>query len=564
MTPGRAMRGTEFVVALLVLTLACVATTADAEEGLALVPLPQSIEWRGGAFALNDTTTIAADPNLEPAAHALRQALGPATGFALADGAAATATIRFTLEASLAAEGYRLEASPAQVEIRASTAAGAFYAVQTLRQLLPVEAFSETPVRDVDWRIPAALIEDAPRFGWRGMHLDVGRHFMPVEFVLDFIDALAMHKMNRFHWHLTEDQGWRIEIRRYPKLAEVGAWRAESEGMFLSGEMDGTPHGGFYTQDEIRRVVAYAAERFVTIVPEIEMPGHAQAAIAAYPELGNTGETLPVRARWGVNEHVLNVEESTIVFLQNTLDEVIELFPGPWIHIGGDEAPTDEWEESERAQLRMRALGLEEERELQGYLISRMHAFLRERGRQLVGWDEILDTGTLPEDTVVMSWRGSGPGSRAALEGHPVVMAPIQPTYFDYTQSSRGDEPPAIPVVNRLEDVYAFEPVPADLPPAAARRILGAQGQLWTELMPVPDHVAYMAFPRAIALAEVLWLDPGQRDYDDFRARLEPHLTRFDLLGLPYRPPGDDALTLGDRVIRFAIDSVGWVMTLLP
>jgi len=550
------------VLAFLVVTLACSGMSARADENLALVPLPQSIARQGGAFALDDTTTIAADPTLEPAARALREAVGPATGFDLTgDDDAPTGTIRFTFDPTVEDEGYRLDVSPAQLEIRASTAAGAFYAVQTFRQLLPVEIFSETRVRDFAWRVPAVSIADAPRFGWRGMHLDVGRHFMPVDFVLDFIDALAMHKMNRFHWHLTEDQGWRIEIRRYPKLTEVGAWRAESEGMFLSGEMDGTPHGGFYTQDEIRRVVAYAAERFVTIVPEIEMPGHAQAAIAAYPELGNTGEALPVRTRWGINEHVFNVDESTILFLQNVLEEVIELFPGPWIHIGGDEAPTDEWQESERAQARMHELEIEEERELQGYLIGRMHAFLRERGRQLVGWDEILNIGALPEDAVVMSWRGSGPGSRAAIDGHTVVMAPIQPTYFDYVQSSRGEEPPAIPVVNRLEDVYAFEPIPADLPPAAARRILGAQGQLWTELMRDADHVSYMAFPRAIALSETLWLDSDRKDYDAFLTRLDPHLARLDRLGLRYRSPGNDEPTIGDRVTQSAIDVLGWIMT---
>ena len=509
---------------------------------------------------MTEDTRLESAPLLESAAASLRSALSPATGFALPRaGDAETASIELIHSPGLDAEAYRLEVTQARVTIAAATPAGAFYGVQTLRQLLPTAVYSADFVDGVDWKIPAVVIADSPRFAWRGMHLDVGRHFMPVEFVLRFIDALAMHKMNRFHWHLTEDQGWRIEIRKYPRLTEVGAWRAESERMFLSSEMDGTPHGGFYTQEEIRRIVAYAAERHVTIVPEIEMPGHAQAAIAAYPELGNTGVALPVRTRWGVNEHILNTDESTILFLQEVLAEVVELFPGPYVHLGGDEVPKDEWEASARVQAQIAELGLEDERALQAWFFGRMEEFLSGHGRRMVGWDEILQGGTRAKQTVVMSWRGVEPGIRAARAGYDVVMAPTSPTYFDYLQSGNDDEPPAIPRINRLADVYAFDPLPEGLGDDAAARVLGAQGQLWTELMPTPDHVSYMAFPRTAALAEVLWLEPEQKDYSAFRQRLDRHLERLDRMGLPFRAPGNDALTWGDRIVQRLYSAAEWV-----
>jgi hexosaminidase len=388
--------------------------------------------------------------------------------------------------------------------------------------------------------VPAVLVEDSPRFRWRGMHLDVARHFMPREFVLRYIDLLALHRMNSFHWHLTEDQGWRIEIRKYPRLTEVGAWRTET----LVGRMtsdpaarvyDGTRHGGSYTQEEIREVVEYARRRFINVVPEIEMPGHSQAAIAAYPELGNTGDTLPVWTHWGVTPNILNVEESTIRFMQDVLTEVLELFPGPFIHIGGDEAPKTQWEQSPRAQARMRELGLANEEELQSWFIRRMDAFLVERGRRLVGWDEILEGGLAPNATV-MSWRGTSGGLAAARAGHDVVMAPTSHTYFDYYQSrDRESEPLAIGGFLPLDTVYAFEPIPAELEPRFHHHILGAQGQVWTEYMKTPSHVEYMAFPRVAALAEVVWTPKERRDVADFRERLATHLRRLDALGVNYR-----------------------------
>jgi hexosaminidase len=394
----------------------------------------------------------------------------------------------------------------------------------------------------VNWNIRSVEIEDYPRFGWRGAMLDVARHFMPKEFVLKFIDLIALHKLNVLHLHLTDDQGWRLEIKRYPRLTEVGAWRKETlVGKYqrdaAAETYDGKPHGGFYTQADVREIVAYANARGVHIVPEIEMPGHGQAAIAAYPELGNTGQQLPVRTRWGICENVFNVEESTIQFLQNVLAEVLDLFPSPFIHIGGDEAPKTQWKASPAAQTRMRELGLQNEDELQSYFVRRMDAFLNSRGRRLVGWDEILEGGLAPNATV-MSWRGEDGGIVAAKAGHDVVMAPNRHTYLDYYQSEdRTTEPLAIGGYIPLAKVYDYEPIPAALSAEEAQHVLGAQGQLWTEYMPTPKQVEYMAFPRLCALAEVLWTPAAAKEYAGFMARLPTHLQRLRILDVNFRQP---------------------------
>jgi len=473
--------------------------------------------------------------------------LFPATGYRLAVRASApagTRVISLGLDTTLKAlrdEGYRLEVTPARVTIRALRPAGAFYAIQTLRQLLPPAILREAKVTGTAWRMPAVSIEDYPRFTWRGMHLDVGRHFMPKEFVKKYIDLLALHKMNRFHWHLTEDQGWRIEIKQYPRLAEVGAWRGQTiigrpDDDSTKWRFDGQPHGGYYTQDDIREVVAYAQARFVTIVPEIEMPGHSQAAIAAYPELGNTGDTLSPWTSWGVDENILNPGEPTIRFYQNVLTEVMALFPGRWIHIGGDEAPKAQWKASSLAQQRIRELGLKDEDELQSWFTRRMDEFLTAHGRSLIGWDEILQGGLAPNATV-MSWRGTDGGIAAARAGHDVVMAPTSHTYFDYYQvADTTREPLAIGGFLPLDTVYAFEPVPPTLTPSEARHILGGQGQVWTEYMPDPKRVEYMTFPRVCALAEVLWTPREGRDYGDFVRRLPHQLERLAVLDVQYRP----------------------------
>ena len=533
------------------LTLAALALALAADTTPAIIPRPAHITRQPGTFTLTATTLITTDR----ATHALGELLGdylfPATGFRLPvrTGAAppGVPVISIRLDSALARlgdEGYRLDVARARIAIRAYRAAGAFYALQTLRQLLPPEIFRQATVTGVAWVAPAVAIEDAPRFAWRGIHLDVARHFMPKEFVKKVVDLAALHKLNRFHWHLTDDQGWRIEIKQYPRLTQVGAWRREtlvgrSNKDSTTWRFDGQPHGGFYTQDDIREIVAYARARFVTVVPEIEMPGHSQAAIAAYPELGNTGDTVPVWTRWGVDENILNPSDATIQFEQNVLSEVMALFPGRWIHVGGDEAPKTQWKASLVAQARMRDLGLKDEDELQSWFTRRMDEFLTAHGRSLIGWDEILQGGLAPNATV-MSWRGTEGGIAAARAGHDVVMAPGSHTYFDYYQSTDTTrEPLAIGGFLPLDTVYAFEPVPAELTADEARHVLGAQGQVWTEYIPDPKRVEYMAFPRACALAEVLWTPSDLKDYADFRRRLAAHLARLDVLDVNYRPVGN-------------------------
>ncbi len=516
---------------------------------LSIVPAPLSVVVEEGRFVMAPSMSLSADAELGGAVDAARLLLGGPTGFELPE--AESGSLRFRFAASMAPEAYTLRVDAAGIEIETGSAAGAFYALQTLRQLMPSEVYSKVIVAR-EWSVPFVTIDDAPRFGWRGMHLDVGRHFMPVDFVKKFIDAIAAHKFNSFHWHLTEDQGWRIEIKQYPKLTEIGSMRAQTmRGNILFGgddiEYDGTPYGGFYTQDEIREVVAYAAERHVNVVPEIEFPGHAQAAIASYPELGNFGEQLKVKEEWGISKHTLKPSEETIQFYRNVLTEVMALFPSTYIHIGGDEAPKGQWEESEYAQQRIRELGLKDENELQSWMIQQMDDFLTANGRKLVGWDEIMQGG-LSENATVMSWRGMGPGGKAAAAGHDVVMAPTFWTYFDYYQGDDSREPLAIGFYLPLAKAYEFEPIPADLPMDRHQHILGGQGQLWTEYMQTPEHVEYMAFPRAIALSEVLWRPAEARNYDDFLARLEPHLGRLEAMDINYRPLGDDELSFTGKI----------------
>lgn len=363
---------------------------------------------------------------------------------------------------------------------------------------------------------------------------------MPKATVLKHIDLLALHKLNVFHWHLTEDQGWRIEIKKYPKLTEVGAWRKDSMIPPLTRDpaqrkFSGQPHGGFYTQDDVREVVRYAADRGITVVPEIEMPGHALAAIAAYPELGNTSTKHEVQTYWGISPHVFGVGDNVLKFLENVLEEVLSLFPSKFIHVGGDECPKAEWKESAAAQARMKELGLKDEDELQSWFITHFDKWLAARGRRLIGWDEILEGGLAPGATV-MSWRGEKGGIAAAKAGHDVVMAPEKPTYFDYDNSE--DEPLKIRRINTLAEVYAYEPVPKELSADEAEHVLGAQGQLWTEYMPDPQRMEYMAWPRLTALAEVLWSPRETRDAADFARRLETHLERLRNIDVNYwRPP---------------------------
>ncbi|MFF2778302.1 beta-N-acetylhexosaminidase [Streptomyces sp. NPDC058052] len=518
-----------------------------------LIPAPLTARTGGdapGSLPLDERTTLDAGPGTEATARWLRSVLGAATGLALADGAGPHA-IRLRLspetEAARGSEGYRLstEDPDTAVTLDGGGPAGLFWGAQTLRQLLGPDAYRRAPVRPgARWDLPSVTVTDRPRFGWRGLLLDVSRHFTAKEDVLRLLDLMAAHKLNVLHFHLTDDQGWRIEIERYPRLTEVGAWRARSKrGHRASPLWDETPHGGYYTQDDIREIVAYAAARHITVVPEIDIPGHSQAAIAAYPRLGNTDvvdtAALTVWDTWGVNPNVLAPTEEVLRFYEGVLEEVLELFPSTFVHIGGDECPKDQWKESPAAQARIAELGVGDEDGLQSWFVRHFDRWLADRGRRLIGWDEILEGG-LAEGAAVSSWRGYGGGIAAAEAGHDVVMCPEQQVYLDHRQHGGPDEPVPIGFVRTLEDVYRFEPVPPGLSEAAARHVLGTQANVWTEVMENRARVDYQVFPRLAAFAEVAWSAlpaPADRDTDGFLRRMETHYRRLDALGVAYRPP---------------------------
>ncbi|HEY7193019.1 MAG TPA: beta-N-acetylhexosaminidase [Gemmatimonadales bacterium] len=527
---------------------------AQQDTSLAVIPRPVHVTRGSGAFLLTRATAIVTDRAARQIGYMLADWLQPATGYRLPVAAAAgTASRTITLRidpalARLGDEGYRLTVTGTRITIRAPHPAGVFYGVETLRQLLPPNIFRAAPVDSLPWTIPLVDIEDQPRFAWRGAHLDVSRSFMPKEFVKKYVDLLALHKLNRFHWHLTDDQGWRIEIKKYPLLTGVGAWRRNSLVGVQHAYADTTqwvfdniPHGGFYTQDDVKEIVAYAAARYITVVPEIEMPGHAQAAIAAYPWLGNTGQQLEVLNHWGVDQNILNPSDSAIRFMQDVLTEVLALFPSHWIHTGGDEAPKAQWQASPVAQARIRELGLRDENHLQSWMTAQMSQWLAARGRALIGWDEILEGGTegLAPNAVVMSWRGIQGGIAAAQAGHDVVMTPTSNTYFDYYQSQdQQHEPLAIGGFLPLDTVYAYEPIPPALDSVQAKHVLGTQGQIWTEYQRNPKNVEYMVFPRLVALAEVAWTPRELKDFADFTARLTKHFARLSVMDVRYRPVG--------------------------
>jgi len=438
-------------------------------------------------------------------------------------------------DSKLGDEGYQLEVKPAKITISANKEAGLFYGVQTLLQLLPAEIYKSSVQADFAWEIPAVLIKDKPVFQWRGAHLDVCRHYFPVEFVKKYIDILAMHKLNVFHWHLTEDQGWRIEIKKYPKLSTISSKRKETSGR-KGAHPDGIPHGGIYTQDEVREIVEYAHKRFITVVPEIEMPGHALAALAAYPKLSCTGGPFEVGTRWGVYEDVYCAgNEKTFKFLEDVLTEVIPLFPGEFFHVGGDECPKARWEECSKCQKRIKAKNLKDEHELQSYFIQRMEKFLNAKGKRLIGWDEILEGGLAP-NAAVMSWRGMKGGIEAANAGHDVVMSPTGFCYFDYYQA-RFNEPEAIGGYLPLEKVYSFKLIPPDISPDKKKHIIGGQANLWTEYIPTTDKAEYMLLPRVSALAEVVWTEDQLRNFDNFKNRLSGHFDRLTFMGVNFRVP---------------------------
>ncbi|MEU2426053.1 beta-N-acetylhexosaminidase [Streptomyces sp. NPDC007851] len=515
-----------------------------------VIPEPLDVLSHGdGFFELDAGTAIAAGAGAERTERWLRGTLGAATGLPLPPGGNADENvIRLSVDPAvtgeLGAEGYRLTVAPTGVQLAGGGPAGLFWGAQTLRQLLGPDAFRRAPLSGGSRRLPSCRLQDAPRFPWRGLMLDVARHFMPKEGVLRYLDLMAAHKLNVFHFHLTDDQGWRIRIERYPRLTEVGSWRPRTKfGHRASPLWEEKPHGGHYTQDDIREIVAYAAERHITVVPEIDVPGHSQAAIAAYPELGNTDvidtASLTVWDTWGISPNVLAPTDNTLRFYEGVFEEVLELFPSEFIHVGGDECLKDQWRASPVAQARIKELGLAGEDELQAWFVGHFAKWLSARGRRLIGWDEILEGG-VAEGAAVASWRGYGGGIAAARAGHDVVMCPEQHVYLDHRQADGADEPVPIGYVRTLEDVYRFEPVPPGLDESRTRRILGAQANLWTEVMEDHARVDYQAFPRLAAFAEVAWSAlpaPPERDFAGFERRMATHYRRLDALGVAYRPP---------------------------
>lgn len=512
-----------------------------AQPQLGIIPKPESVKTLPGAFELNSKTRIvAADEAGRKMAALLNDFLLQSHGFKLEyrENApnkknAIVIESEKSLPETLNSEAYGISVTPDGARL-AGRDAGQFYALQSFLQMLPAKIEGQKAM------LPAVEITDKPRFRYRGMHLDVGRHFMPVQFVKKYLDMMAQYKFNYFHWHLTEDQGWRIEIKKYPKLTEVGSLRKETvkDRQLNPYVGDGIPHGGFYTQEQVKEVVAYAQARHITVMPEIELPGHSSAALAAYPQLGcNSGYNYQVQTTWGIFKEVFCPKEETFQFLEDVLAEVIPLFPdSPYIHIGGDEVLKDHWKESEFVQQLKQRENLKDENEVQSWFIRRIEKFINAKGKRLVGWDEILEGGLAPNATV-MSWRGTRGGIEAAKAKHDVIMTPTDFCYFDYAQGDPRAEPLNIGGYVPLEKVYSFEPVPAELSAEEAKFILGGQANIWTEYMKTPDKVEYMAFPRMMALAEVLWSPAAARDFSNFSARLPEHFARLDKQNVNYRIP---------------------------
>ncbi|MEO6927437.1 MAG: family 20 glycosylhydrolase, partial [Rhodanobacter sp.] len=506
---------------------------APAVAAPALIPQPAQVTMADGDFRVDAQTSIVV---VDQAAATRRTATYLANLLAHTRGlhlhvesgkvsAPAIVLQRDSQAPVLQAGGYTLDVTPQGIRIRARDDAGLFHGAITLWQLLTPDARSGA----VD--VPAMHIRDWPRFAWRGLMLDSARHFQSVAEIETLLDQMAQHKLNTFHWHLTDDQGWRIQIKRYPELTRIGAWRTPPD----AGH-DGEPsrYGGFYTQDQIRQIVAYAAARHITVVPEIDMPGHAQAAVASYPQIGVTGKRPAVSVDWGVNPYLYNVNDDTFTFIDHVLDEVMALFPSKYIHLGGDEAIKDQWQASPAVQAKMHALGLKDENALQGWFIARIGGYLEKHGRRLIGWDEILDGGKLPADATVMSWRGTKGAVTAAKAGHDVVLSPAPQLYLDQLQSVNLDETAGRVPAQDLASVYAFEPVPKELDAAQAVHVLGAQANAWTEHMPTMKHVEHAVFPRLDALSEVDWSPASARDWNSFLARLPAQFARYRAQGIGY------------------------------
>jgi len=518
----------------------------QAKNNYNLIPYPQQVVEKDGVFKLSSLVQVLyhGDDNSRFVAQTFCDLLAVSAGFNFKPTESATVNAEAgAIKFVLAPDGndiegsYTLSVEEKAIVVSSANPVGLYYGYQTVRQLLPVHVEQQSLVSNVDWTVPCVEIQDEPQLKYRGLMLDVGRHFFPVDFIKKYIDLLALHKMNVFHWHLTEDQGWRIEIKKYPKLAEIAAYRDETligHGSKKPFKYDGKKYGGYYTQEEAREIVAYAAARYVKVIPEIELPGHSQAALTAYPEIGCTGGPYEVAKRWGVFPEVYCAgEEKTFEFLEHVLLEVMDIFPSEYIHIGGDECPKVRWKKCSKCQVRMKVEGCENEHELQSYFIQRIEKFLNSYGRRIIGWDEILEGGLAPNATV-MSWRGEKGGIEAAKQGHDVIMTPTSHFYLDYYQNKPKKEPLAIGGHLTLKKVYNYNPYPSQLSSEEQKHIIGVQGNVWTEYIPTTKHVEYMVYPRACAIAEVGWLHPDKKNIKEFTKRLEGHLKRLDVLGVNY------------------------------
>lgn len=536
-----------FLIALLCPTLLLA-------QQAAIIPQPVSITMQQGKFVMDDNTTLQfnkADKKLKAAADLFSAYIKNLSGKTLAQNQKSPKAIHLKIAktAEIGSEGYLLNVSSSSITITANTATGILYGIQSLMQLLPATG-------DASMQLAAMQIKDYPHMAYRGMHLDVSRHMFPVSFIKKYIDFLAAYKFNRFHWHLTDDQGWRIEIKKYPELMAKAAYRNGTVvGRYPGTQNDNLRYGGYYTQEEVKDVVAYAAQRAITVIPEIEMPGHASAAIAAYPWLScfpdkptqmpehssamsslqqSQGSKKLVQETWGVFEDIFCAgKDSTFLFLQNVLDEVLPLFPSRYIHVGGDEAPKDHWKKCPNCQARIKKENLKDEHELQSYFIQRMEKYLNNKGRILIGWDEILEGGLAP-NAVVMSWRGEAGGIEAAKQNHDVIMTPGNPLYFDHYQADPATEPVAIGGFNTLKKVYDYDPVPKELNDEQAKHILGAQANLWTEYIHTTQHVEYMMLPRMLALAEAVWSPKENKKWNRFNEHLQAHIRSFEKKGWNY------------------------------
>jgi len=523
--------------ALALILLSTVAMPAVASTSVPVIPLPAKVTQGRGALTLTADTQVkvaAGDTDARHAADYFVGLLEGARGARLkiiesSRGERSSGTlIRFATDPSAPAgdEAYALSVTPSGAQVRARSSAGLFYGGITLWQLMAADGGSGFPVN-----VQATRIEDAPRFSWRGFMLDSARHMQSIDEIKRLIDQMAQAKLNVFHWHLTDDQGWRLEIKRYPRLTDIGAWRVPAGK--AGRDADGKPvrYGGYYTQAQAREIVEYAAQRHITVVPEIEMPGHAQAAIAAYPEFGVTGKAPVVSADWGVHPYLYNTNDATFAFLESVLGEVMAVFPGTYIHVGGDEAVKAQWQTSPQVQAQRRALGVADEQALQSWFIKRIERFIVSKGRKLIGWDEILEGG-LPPEATVMSWRGIKGAVEAARQGHDVVLTPSNVTYFNRLQSDAVDEPPSHDYPTPLRAVYDFEPIPSELTAEESVHVLGTQANLWTEHVRTESRVEHMAFPRLAALAEVAWSPRASRDWESFLQRLAPQMQRYRSAGI--------------------------------